>query len=491
MGGMTSGLKTNDPVLVGAFQSALLHQAWIVLAVILVLTLTHGFLRWRGAAMTPPPAEPRARAVLRVSFGVLWLVDSILQAQPKMAGGLPSEVMQPGAAASPRRVQDVVNAGGTIWAFHPVQAAAAAVWIQAGLGLWLLVARSGPWSRLGGLASVAWGLAVWVFGEAFGAIFAPGLSWLNGAPGAVFLYIVAGSLIALPARAWSGNRLGRLLLAGTGIFWIGMAVLQAWPGRGSWQGNGGTLTDMAGGMAGLPQPRAQAAVVNAFVRFTSAYGFAVNLVAVAALAAIGAAFCWGSPRVLRIAVPAATAFCLADWILVQDLGMPGGLGTDPNSMIPWVVLGVTGHRAAANQEHYLAERPAPSGPRLSTSWLGPRSLLPAGARGGPRGGGPDERGVAEQACGPRHRPRAVRRRRAGEPARRGLPPGQPGGPAGEPGRTARQGDTADVPGPAVHSELPGHRRDAGRAHDARPLRRPRGTSRHRREPGPLRPTGPA
>jgi hypothetical protein len=76
---------------------------------------------------------------------------------------------------------------------------------------------------------------VWVFGESFGGIFAPGLTWLMGAPGAVFLYIVAGALLALPVRAWEGPRAGRLLLAATGTFWIGMAVLQAWPGRGFWQ----------------------------------------------------------------------------------------------------------------------------------------------------------------------------------------------------------------------------------------------------------------
>ena len=65
-----------------------------------------------------------------------------------------------------------------------MQAAAAAVWIQAGLGLWMIVRGRGWWSRLAGLVGVAWGLVVWVFGESFGGIFAPGLSLLTGAPGA-------------------------------------------------------------------------------------------------------------------------------------------------------------------------------------------------------------------------------------------------------------------------------------------------------------------
>jgi cytochrome oxidase Cu insertion factor (SCO1/SenC/PrrC family) len=384
--GMDSGLSTNDPTLVAAFRSALMHQGVFVLVIFLALLLAYEIIRVRRAAAASPPrppalAEPRARRVLRIAFGILWIIDGILQAQPQMAGGLPSTVVAPGAAASPGWVQDVVNFGGTIWSFHPVTAAASAVWIQVGIGLWLIAAESGWPSRLAGLASVAWGLIVWVFGETFGGIFAPGLSWLTGAPGAVLLYITAGALIALPFRAWAGPRLGRLLLGGIGLFWIGMAVLQAWPGRGFWQGTAdGTLVSMIQGMAGLDQPHAQWAVVNAFAAFTSRNGFAVNLVAVVALGAFGLAFLSGRPRLLRVAVPAAIAFCLADWVLVQDLGMPGGLGTDPNSMVPWALLLWVGYLAVV-QAPDTPERAVayPAHPRY---WIAsPRSMVSLGALG--------------------------------------------------------------------------------------------------------------
>jgi len=107
--------------------------------------------------------------------------------------------------------------GRDVLVISPPQAGAATVWIQAGLGIWMLAAVRGPLSRLAGLASVAWGLVVWVFGESFGGIFAPGLTWLFGAPGAVLLYVVAGALIALPERSWRTRRLGRVTLAGTGL----------------------------------------------------------------------------------------------------------------------------------------------------------------------------------------------------------------------------------------------------------------------------------
>ncbi|MBO0806560.1 MAG: SCO family protein, partial [Nocardiopsaceae bacterium] len=332
----------------------------------------------RPAGQPAPAREPAARAILRVSFGVLWIIDGVLQAQPQMAGGLPSQVTAPSATASPQWVRDVVDFGASVWSFHPVQAATAAVWIQLGLGLWLLVADAGWWSRLGGLASAAWGLVVWVFGEAFGGIFAPGLSWLSGAPGAVVLYIVAGALLAAPARAWAGRRLGRILLAGTGASWLGLAVLQAWPGRGFWHGGeDGSLTGMISDMAGLPQPRLQADVVNGFASLASHHAFAVNLVAVVALAASGLALLSGRPRVLRAAVPAVIAFCLAVWVLIQDLGMPGGLGTDPNSMIPWALLTWAGYRAATGpqtQPHDSAERIVPPAQRPRLLPLSPRGF---------------------------------------------------------------------------------------------------------------------
>ena len=145
-------------------------------------------------------AEPAWRQLLRIGFGIIWIFDGLLQAQPAMAVGL-------SLAGHPARgggltgwVQHLVNWAGTSWSYHPIQAGAAAVWIQIGIGVWLITARRGPWSRLAGLTSVGWGLVVWAFGEAFGGIFAPGLTWLFGAPGAVVFYFAAGALIAA-ARA--------------------------------------------------------------------------------------------------------------------------------------------------------------------------------------------------------------------------------------------------------------------------------------------------
>jgi cytochrome oxidase Cu insertion factor (SCO1/SenC/PrrC family) len=377
---MGSVLQLTNPTVVAAFRAALVHQGIIALLIFFLLALVWVSAReWvpssrpggSGSAAAATFTEPPARRVLRIGFGILWIFDGILQGQQAMPLGLPSQVIQPAAASSPGWVQQIVNWGVRGWTYHPVDAAAAAVWIQIGIGIWLLSAAQGRWSRLGGLASVGWGLIVWVFGEAFGGVFAPGLTWLFGAPGAALLYCVAGALVALPERAWSGQRLGRLVVAAFGLFLTGMAVLQAWPGRGFWQGTAGPsgggrkasgLAAMVRQMGQTSQPKFLSSLVSGFASFTAAHGFAVNLTAVIVLAAIGVALLSGQPRLLRPALLVLLVACLADWVLIEDFGIFGGVGTDPNSMIPMALVAVAVFLALTSPAPATAGAPAVAEP---------------------------------------------------------------------------------------------------------------------------------
>ncbi len=199
---------------------------------------------------------------------------------------------------------------------------------------------------LGGAASAGWGLVVWIFGESFGGIFAPGATWLFGTPGAALFYCFGGLLVALPERAFMTPRLGRRILTGGGVFLVGMAVLQAWPGRGFWQGRGGTLPSMVGEMSRTSQPGFLSSWVASFASFDDAHGWAVNLFVVVALAAIGGLLISGRRRAVLGGIGALVVLCLADWVLVEDFGFFGGLGTDPNSMVPMALLFVAGYLAA-------------------------------------------------------------------------------------------------------------------------------------------------
>ena len=395
MPGMSSGISSNNPTIVSAFQSALLHQALVVVGILVLLAIAwnllravqlrgalastadadHGAAASTGAAVAtarsarsarsagdtaprPPTvldlwseSEPSARRLLRVAFGLLWLFDGILEGQASMPLGMTTSVIDPTARASPHWVQHIVNFGLTIWTDHPVVAAAAVVWIQLGIGLWLLVAPRGYWSRAAGVVSVGWALVVWIFGESFGGLFAPGVSWLFGAPGAALFYAFAGALIALGDRSWASGRLGRAIVRAMGVFFLAMAVLQAWPQRGFWRGGAastdtpGSLVSMVHEMAATPQPRTLSSWLNSFASFDSVHGGAVNLFVVLALAVIGAGLISGRPAIVRWTAVATAVVCLADWVLVEDLGFLGGTGTDPNGMLPMVLVVVAGYVA--------------------------------------------------------------------------------------------------------------------------------------------------
>jgi cytochrome oxidase Cu insertion factor (SCO1/SenC/PrrC family) len=371
---MGSNPGAAEAFLAAAFRSALLHQLAIILIIALVLLAVWAVIRWRTPEHTTGGGwaahwreEPPARRGLRVGFGVLWLFDGILQLQPAMPAGLADQVIKPAAAGSPDWVQSLVNWAATLWDYHPVTAAASAVWIQIGIGLALLLAPRGLWSRLAALSGVGWGLIVWAFGEAFGGIFAPGSSLLFGAPGGALLYAVAGALVALPDRTWRRRSPGRVLLGVTGAFLLVMAVVQAWPSNGFWDGTvagkPGPLASMIQQMAATPQPRVFAALVTAFGNLARSDAVVINLIAVLVLAAGGVALCvtalrpapWPAAEgpasraslIQRYAVVALAVCCLMIWVLVQDLGFFGGLGTDPNSMIPLIVLFTAGYLGLA------------------------------------------------------------------------------------------------------------------------------------------------
>ena len=198
MPGMQSGIGVSNALIAEAFRSALRQQLIIVAVIFLALWLARlialrswpikstagtgssaGKARTGGSAgkagtggsagkarsggsagkartgedaRTATQPEPPGRRLLRIGFGILWIFDGILQAQPAMPIGMPAQVIKPTAQSSPAWVQHVVNAAGTVWTYHPIQISAAAVWIQVGIGIWLIAGSRGPLSRLAGLA---------------------------------------------------------------------------------------------------------------------------------------------------------------------------------------------------------------------------------------------------------------------------------------------------------------------------------------------------
>jgi cytochrome oxidase Cu insertion factor (SCO1/SenC/PrrC family) len=88
-------------------------------------------------------------------------------------------------------------------------------------------------------------------------------------------------------------------------------------------------------------------IVGGFARFDAAHGWAVNLAGVCVLVIAGLGLVLGDRRRLFLewSLALAAVACLADWLLVQDLGFMGGTGTDPNSMLPTLLLLGAGYAA--------------------------------------------------------------------------------------------------------------------------------------------------
>jgi cytochrome oxidase Cu insertion factor (SCO1/SenC/PrrC family) len=102
---------------------------------------------------------------------------------------------------------------------------------------------------------------------------------------------------------------------------------------------------MVRAMAKTPQPTFLSSWLSSFGSFDAAHGWAVNLFSVVALAAIGLLLVSGRRRPVLAGLLTLVVLCVADWVLVEDLGFFGGVGTDPNSMLPMALLFTAGYVA--------------------------------------------------------------------------------------------------------------------------------------------------
>ncbi len=106
-----------------------------------------------------------------------------------------------------------------------------------------------------------------------------------------------------------------------------------------------------GMMSQTPQPGFLSSWLGSFAVFDSAHGWAVNLFLVVSLGAIGLLFVSSRARFARVGVVAGIVLCLVDWVLIEDLGFLGGVGTDPNGMIPMTLVFVGGYLAMTRVPH--------------------------------------------------------------------------------------------------------------------------------------------
>lgn len=135
---------------------------------------------------------------LRRVLGGLWLLDGLLQFQPRMfTADLANSVMAPTIDGQPTPFADGLSLAVQVVADHPLLANLVIALVQIALGLALLTGYRVNAALLG---SVGWSLVVWVVGEGCGGLLTGQASVLTGAPGAVVFYAVL-ALALLPRAA--------------------------------------------------------------------------------------------------------------------------------------------------------------------------------------------------------------------------------------------------------------------------------------------------
>ncbi len=348
------GISLTNALTVAAFHHSAYQVALYWIIALAVVGLAVAALTGRVGTFNlsaPGLAEPRARTVLRVGFGVLWLVDGLLQFQPGMPLGLANDVVRPAIAGTPPFFRPVLRHAITLWNLHPIALATGVAWLQVGIAL-ALVSSNGRLGRVAGAVSAGWALAVFSVGNGLGGVFAPGASILFGWPSAAFFYLVAGVWLALSpeyfARRFS-TVTTRLVAA---VLFVG-ALLQALPSAGFWRGgNANALTQMSRSMTSMAQPHALAWVVREVGVLAGTMGGGFNVVVLLWLLGSATGLWWATRRPATWPYLVLGVGAIVVWVVGEDLAVFGGVGTDLNSMVPMAFLAWCARPALAAREPY-------------------------------------------------------------------------------------------------------------------------------------------
>ncbi len=306
---------------------------FVALGMLLLLaSLLSGRLRTFNLSQTGV-FEPRSRSYLRYAFGLIWLIDGVLQFQPAMPLGLGNDVVAPAMDGAPLWLHAMMQSGITMWNEHPLVFAVGAAWIQVGIGLCLLLSNNvlGRWIAA---VSAAWAATIWLFGNGAGGLFSSSGSILFGWPGATLFYVIAGGWLAVSPRVWSAA-FSRVTLRTVSVILALGALRQCLPSDGFWHGgNGNALTQMTQNMTQVAQPHWIASLALHGGTVAGTLGGGSNLIVILWLL-VTAVGLWLAPqRDLNWPVWSTIVFSVLFWVVAQDAAIFGGLATDLNSLIP-------------------------------------------------------------------------------------------------------------------------------------------------------------
>ncbi len=280
---------------------------------------------------------------LRIILGSLWILDSILQMQPKMFGSsFISMVIGPNAQGQPHFISSSITGMASFLSHYVVLWNSVFAITQLAIGLGIIFKKT---TKSALILSFLWSFGVWWFGEGFGGILRGDTSALMGAPGAVVLYAFLGVLLWPCAKNTDDNRKhgiesssasqGPLSAVGGLWFWAALwtffAILQLLPDNRS----SNWLHDSIGGMA-LGEPNWYANILKSLANLFSGLGLQSSLILASLFLLVGIGpFISRKPSKFIIG---GAFLSLVFWAVGEAFGMIlTGMGTDLNTG-PLIIL---------------------------------------------------------------------------------------------------------------------------------------------------------
>ena len=132
---------------------------------------------------------------IRIAFGVIWLIDGLLEWQPADFHNFLQLITAVGQG-QPAPLASVIAAGQSVVAINPILANGLLAALETAIGLSLI---TNTLSRLALRISVAVAAMIWIFGQGLGMVFMPGATDIQSGP----LYVLVSLMLlkTLPARA--------------------------------------------------------------------------------------------------------------------------------------------------------------------------------------------------------------------------------------------------------------------------------------------------
>lgn len=258
-------------------------------------------------------------------LGVLWLVDGLLQLQPKMFGmDFVNNVLVPNLSNQPAFLNLLISSGIHLFSTNTVVSNSIVATLQIVIGILLLCSIESKKFKFGLYLSIVWGLVVWIFGEGLGNLFTGSASLYTGAPGAALIYAIISVCLLVPKKINTQffAKLGALILL------LG-AVLQLQPMFWSSMG-----AQMVFQMSASDAIHAINALPNFFSNSLATHAVGFNWFLIIVPLSLSIALWFKQKKVIAII---AIIFLLFVWWLGQDFGglltIWTGTATDFNSAL--------------------------------------------------------------------------------------------------------------------------------------------------------------